>query len=401
MANTEKLMICQNNTGEFCYLYHKIIGDGHCFINCYLDTLCKTYQQEKDIYKKAFIARKTRLDFANYLMSTSTKDPKEICAKLNILNPSTMSTFFKIEDSDESVLPLLVDIEETFKKEHFTFENIYWLILSLGLISKETSELATLEYIQKIYERDPRYNIAMDESRSDRCGLAKNNIANPSVMSTFFKYRDYPGSVYPLFEELVLMPPDENGGVENVYRKIMEFPILFNETNEPPTYENLKNLYERDPKYNIEKTEIREDQFFVDLERSGIDKFPINIRYYEISSTVSNTEELIKTIEVLCDSSEYLRHQESFKIASFFGINSIVFSMNRQNRYKEEFNLIEDNEGGPEIFLVNLNNVHWNMVTFKEGEKPEKKVLLNIDKQTKKCIFDSLQTLYNMERLEY
>ena len=138
MLHTDKLIICGNETEGFGYLYHKIIGDGHCFINCYLDTCCPSYQKEKSGYKKAFIARKARLDFANYLMSESTKDPRDICVRLNIFNPSVMGTFFKNRGNDESTYPLFLEIENSFRTiRGIEFEQIYGMILSLDLLVNE------------------------------------------------------------------------------------------------------------------------------------------------------------------------------------------------------------------------------------------------------------------------
>ena len=267
------------------------------------------------------------------------------------------------------------------------------MILSLDLLIKETNEIATYEFIKDIYERDPRYNIAIDESRSYKCGFAKENIFNPSVMSRFFK-----GDVnvtYFFDDILEFFKNDKNKDVEIIYKIILSLPILNIETNEPPTYSFVKKLYEREPKFNISFEKIREDQNFINLDESGIDKFPINIRYFEISNTISNTQQLIESIRILC-SSEFLTHEESSKIATFLGINTIVFPMG--HTYKEPFRLIDEIEGSPEIFLVNLRNIHWNMISFKQNNI-ERKLRIGVNDETKQIIFNSLKNYFELGRL--
>lgn len=307
MIKTDKLIVGEDDSKTYAYLYHKIIGDGHCFINCYLDSCCRTYQKESNLSRKSHIARKMRIDFANYLMSESDQDPKFICQRLNILNPTTMASFFKLENTDDHVVPLFSEIEDTYKSsEEIDFDTLYALILSLDLRVRATGESVTMEFIKTAYERDPRMNIAIDESRS--------------------------------------------------------FP---NAT--------------------------------VDLDSTGIDRIPINIRFFELSNTVpTSADQIIESINILLSPYEFLTHEESYKIAKFLGINVIVFPMG--NNYKDYLRLIDNVEGAPEILLVNLNNFHWNMISFKIGNN-EQKLLIDVPEESKKQIFKNLQENYKRRML--
>lgn len=398
MINTDKLIIEGDPSHGFAYLYHKIIGDGHCFANCYLDTCCKTYQKEPSKEGKAFIARKMRLDFANYLMSNSEKDPKDICARLNILNSSTMARFFKMADSEESTIPLFEEIQTLYKNtEGITFEDVYAMITSLELFSSETDELATHEYIKSLYERDPRYNNAVEDSRSYKYGFTKKNLMIPDIISKFFLTEDHQDPIL-IFETVKsLFEEDKNMDVDLLYKYIFTSNLIDSKTMEPVTYKYVKQIYERDPKYNMDFDEYHESHDFIDLVTSGIDKLPITIKFYEITNSVpTNIDQIIESIRILCSSTAFLTHEESQKIATFLRINSIVFPMG--SNYDTFFRLIDEIKDVPEILLVNLDNIHWNMIMFQDT-RTKQKLLMGVPEETKKQLFDNLKYYYSKRKL--
>ena len=100
----DRVIIGGDPNGEFAYLYYKVIGDGHCFINCYLEAASESYQKDTNVSNRSKIARKMRVDFANFLLSTSDKSPEKISARLNIINPTTMCTLVKSKDPNLSTI---------------------------------------------------------------------------------------------------------------------------------------------------------------------------------------------------------------------------------------------------------------------------------------------------------
>lgn len=150
--------------GSFAYLHYKVIGDGHCFINCYLEAACKTYQNEQSVSNRSKIARKMRLDFANFLLSISDKSAEKISARLNIINPHIMCNLVKYRDQDKSSSLDLEYIKSQYNpNEHRSEDFIYGLILSYQFISSETGLEFTYDTIKELYERDHRINVAKVE----------------------------------------------------------------------------------------------------------------------------------------------------------------------------------------------------------------------------------------------
>jgi hypothetical protein len=159
--NSDYRKIIAKSQNDCSYLYYKVIGDGHCFINCYLEACCKKYRDENNIVIKSKIARKMRLDFANFLLSKSIKSAEEISARLNIINPVIMCKFIGYEDKDKSSYNDLDHIKSLYDpKDPFIYDFIYGLIMTHNFILFETGQKLTFEDIKKLYETDHRILVA-------------------------------------------------------------------------------------------------------------------------------------------------------------------------------------------------------------------------------------------------
>lgn len=306
MSTFNKLVIGGDPAGSFSYLYYKVRGDNHCFINCYLKACCERYQREKNDSIKTHIARKARLDFANFLMAESKKDPVKICSRLNIINPTVMCKFF-IQSNGDSSFSLLENIASIYKSDNEINEDeIYGMILSLDLVMENDMSLLTYEDIKNLYERDPRINTAIADAKSEK--------------SQEINFQSY-----------------------------------------------------------------------------GIDKFPINIGYYELAFAVpTHYSIIVDTINYLISPSEYLNHNESSLLASFIDINTVSFALG--SGYDNFFRLTENKPGAPELMMINLNNIHWNAISFKTGNQ-ERLLVMEVPETTKAALFNRLKTLYSQRKL--
>lgn len=303
---SNKLVIGGDPTGKFSYLYHKVLGDNHCFVNCYLESCCERYKKEPNNSVRSHIARKARLDFANFLLSESKEDPIKICTRLNVMNPTVMCKFFSQFNGDSS-FTILDEISNIYKSiKNIDEDEIYGTILSCNLILEEDMTPVTYDIIKNLYERDPRINAAIADAKSE-------------------------GS-------------DE-----------INFDIY------------------------------------------GINKFPINIGYYEIAFAVpTNYNIIINTIDYLISPIEFLNHNESSLLATFIDINAVSFALG--TGYSNFFRLTENKQGAPELLMVNLNNIHWNAISYKQGDF-ETLLVMEVPETTKIALFNRLKFLYDQRKL--
>lgn len=154
------LTIAEVGNNRDAYFLHKVIPDGHCYINCYLEACSNRYQNEPNKKKRRQIAIKTRLDFANYLVSTCDWSKEKVSSRLNIINPTIMIKFFR--SSEESFFEKLTEACHPYNEENDEF--IYERILALNLLSVQDGRKATIEYIRFIYTRDHRVNMAISDN---------------------------------------------------------------------------------------------------------------------------------------------------------------------------------------------------------------------------------------------
>lgn len=296
-SGTKSLIIGGNPNNDSNYVYHSVLGNGSCFINCYLESCLKNYRNEQSISKKLNIAKKFRIDFANFLLSESKKPAEKISARLNILNPSIMSTFVKLPNGDSSFRIL----EEISLNYNENVEDIEELIYSLI--------------------------ISQDLRRFD--------------------------------------------------------------TGEPVTYNEIKYLYETDHRLNVCRSEQISSKTKIDPAVYGYGKIPINIGFYEIATSIgADYKAFLKSIDILLDHTQYLENLESTLIARFLGINTLVFPIN--SSYPTYFPLTEKFEGAPLILMVNLGNVHWDLIIYSKS-KTEAYLFDEITENTKISLFNNLK----------
>lgn len=303
MSKIERQIIQRIPNTNSGYVYYKILADGHCFLNCFLEPLSITYKSEHNKSRRSHISRKLRLDFANYLMSFSNKSADEISIKLNILNPTTMFRFFKRKVGTETLHVNFEEIKSLFlttKNFDIVFENI----LDLDLLTRTGTEV-DIEYIMNLYQTDPRINDAI-------------------VESNFTDYSD--------------------------------------------------NILEK-----------------------GIEKFPINLNYFDLIDTIPNDcQFIIDTIKLICHPNEYFEHTQSVLFANFMRINPIIFQM--VDNVDKYYRLIENIEGVPDLLMVNLSNVHWNLVSFDSGVD-NNILMFKVDEQTLNTLFKTLKEMYKRGNL--
>uniref|UniRef100_A0A6C0BE91 Uncharacterized protein n=1 Tax=viral metagenome TaxID=1070528 RepID=A0A6C0BE91_9ZZZZ len=286
---SKKIVIGGNQSQGFQYVYHRIIGDGHCFVNCYLESCSPTYLNCSNTSDKSKISRKLRIDFANYLMSDSKKTSEEISERLGFLNPSTMSKFLRL-DQDQSSIVSLQDHCSNFNGNNA--DEIYSLILSSRYKTKNGVDV-TIEYLHDLYKKDHRLT------------LAESDGAKPE---------DY-----------------------------------------------------------------------------GYGRLPITIRYYESVEAILPYKDLLKSIATLLSPFEFLNQMESTLIANYIGINATSFVLGLG--YTQILDLVPRRESCPELLLINIGNVHWNMVRL-EMNGNNQLILMGVPYSTKKSIYDVLKKLY-------
>lgn len=308
MSINGKTVVATTSNPGTGYTYHHVPGDGSCFINCYLDACHTKYRKEISLSVKSRIARKFRLDFANFLLTESKKSAEKISARLNIINPSVMCNIVKSNNDEKSSMQVLEEISKKYvETDEDAEEFIYGLILSYNFIDVESRQPFTYESIKTLYETDHRINV----SRAENLSTDGMTIYDPSVY--------------------------------------------------------------------------------------GYGKIPINIGYYELATNIgSSYEDIEECIKTLCHRSAFLTHLESSLIAKFISINAVIFPLGTY--YKNHYKLIEHVEGAPEILMVNLGNIHWNLVSFTR-ENSEQLLLDTVPIGSKDAIFSNLTTLYSQRKL--
>ena len=65
MSKIERQIIQRIPNTNSGYVYYKILADGHCFLNCFLEPLSITYKSEHNKSRISHISRKLRLDFSD------------------------------------------------------------------------------------------------------------------------------------------------------------------------------------------------------------------------------------------------------------------------------------------------------------------------------------------------
>lgn len=151
------------------YLYCKVIGDGHCYANCYLEVGSKTYKDVDKFstneyvtkQKKFNIARKFRLDFANYLLSESNLTKEKIHSRLNFKASTIMAKYFYIDgelDSDGDFRGVGVDLGTLCAEYNGTNEESIYEIITDCFMFRDGSPI-TVDAVRALYETDAREHL--------------------------------------------------------------------------------------------------------------------------------------------------------------------------------------------------------------------------------------------------
>lgn len=291
LKHSNEIVIIEDEKRNFRYLYKLIIGDGHCFLNCYLHSCCPSYNSiDKSL--KGPLARKLRLDFANFLMSDSDMTAEKVSMRLGFLNPNVISTFLKT--------------------------------------SKGESSLNTISELSQIYD----------------------------------------------------------GTNEEEVFELLSYADLINTDGHKVDKKYLKELYSKDHRILVAKADgIPEEQL-------GIGIYPINLKIYEMLKFIPMSyQDIEEIIEILIHPSKYLTHFESILFAEYVGINAVCFNLGHSDGgYKQVYDLTERKEGCPDIFLINMSNVHWNMVEYRDSNS-HSSIMMGVDSKTKNIIFEKLNEL--------
>lgn len=308
LGSSDDIVITGNN--KFQYLYKLIKGDGHCFVNCYLNACSPTYKSLPENMKTAY-SRKLRIDFANLLMSDSTKTAGEISTRLGFLNPNVLCKFLKLNNGESS--------------------------------------LTTLNEICAIYD-----------------GTNEDEVFDLLDGADFITTE--------LTDEVLSLEPKKGG--------------------KPLSLKKLKELFELDHRILVAKADsIPETEL-------GVGVYPITLKIYELIKYVPSSYHIIdETILRLIHPTQYLEHFDSTLFAEYIGLNAVCFNLGEGgSSYTQVYDLTEKRDNHPEILLVNMLNIHWNMVTFQSPEFSTT-VMVSIDSKTKETIFRELIRLNNMGAL--
>lgn len=311
LTRKTEIPVASDTKAGYEYLYKIIKGDGHCFVNCYLNACSKTYRNLSEDMKTAY-SRKLRIDFANFLMSDSTKSEEEISMRLGFLNPNVMCRFLKLS-SGESSLTALTEICSIYDGKNE--DEIFDLLESANLIS---SDLFT-----------------------DNLEIFKDKL--------------------------------------NISLEISPVEM---------TIDVLRALFSIDHRILVSKTDsISETEL-------GVGLYPITLKIYEMVKYVPPSYQIIDdAIKRIISPTIYFEHFESNLFAEYVGLNAVCFNLGeRGSSYTQLYDLTERKEGNPEIFLVNMLNIHWNMITFKSKEYYVY-IMVNVDDKTKDVIFQQLMDL--------
>lgn len=315
-----------------------IIGDGSCYLHCFLDALSKTYG-ELSTEEKSLMATKLRLDFANILLSTSKKSQYMISIRCNILSPQPISKFFKNTFIDKktglerNTRETLIQISEEYVDD-FSDENIDETLLKISELGlrwtdaqiPETDyikgEELTYDKLLEIFMRDYRLNYYCSDSiiyevyGGQRSPIRKSDYGIDRI------------PINLVFFEIVKLPPISY----DMFNRI--FGILLSDRSLFPLYEQ---------------------------------------------------NEIIGT--------QYLSHEESNIFAKFLGIN--VVAIIHKGGYKEEQYYGEYKEGFPTIILINLNarerSAHWESLSLYNNKNTINKVMIGIDKS----VYSDLHRILN------
>lgn len=149
------------------YIYYKVVGDGHCYANCYLEFGSKSYKNADTISSnslkptKSNIARKFRLDFANFLLSESGISKEKIHSRLNFKSPTFMAKYFYIDgelDEEGYFRGVGVELANLCDMYDGSNEETLYEIISEYFLLRDKSQIS-FKAVKDLYETDIREHI--------------------------------------------------------------------------------------------------------------------------------------------------------------------------------------------------------------------------------------------------
>lgn len=257
------------------YYWYDVVGDGHCFLNCFLEVFSNEYRDLKKKYigseltnKRLNFVRKFRCDIANTLLSESEKTMGQIHSRLAFLNPTTMSKYFYIRDE---------------------------------------------------YEID---------------GSPKSSYEELNMISSLYKL-------------------EGESTVEDLYEYIA-MKLIFRNGNQI-TPSSVKQLYESDFRFH-EAGNNPSDY--------GVGDYSPTIKFYELCTNITGYDDDVKSIiENLINGDSFIEYRTSVIIANLLNINIVYFSVG--GNYTNYDEILCNNHDAPYIFMINHNNLHWDLVGYK------------------------------------
>lgn len=244
-------------------------------------------------------------------------------------------------------------------------------------------------------------NFLMSESKKPAEKIsARLNILNPSIMCRLLRMPNENDSSINILQDIEKSYNENEEDAEDfIYGLIMSYNFLDVTTGKILTFDNIKNLYETDHRINVSRSENLSTNGTTPFDPTvyGVGKVPINIGFYELTTSIgSSYDELVNCIDILLHKTRFLEHLESSLIARFISINAIIFPMG--TFYKNHYKLVETIEGAPVIMMVNLGNIHWNLVTY-ANENKEQLLLEGINENVKTALFNNLTILKNQGKI--
>lgn len=322
----------ENNIHEF--YHHKIRGDGNCFLNCYLDSFSSKYRELAYSELGTKIGSKMRLEFAKFLISPSSRSENDICLRLNIKNA--------------------------------------------GII----------------------FSHLLRDKNGHPCNLKRNKLGEAIL--------DENGEIINVIDNITNSYIDfDSESTSEIIARILELDLLIFDSEkhfeewEKLTDDYLINLLLKDPRYNYyENTKIinggslSQDHILEDLRINekdfGISEFPINIGYYEITEQILSDISMFKeTLDILinCEyNPDYLQHEQSTLFALFIGLNVKYLPLGDHHPCIGQFG--KKKRGIPTMILLNLYNVHWEILIIKNNSDIGGRVF-NINDKTINLIYQN------------
>lgn len=243
-------------------------------------------------------------------------------------------------------------ILEVFSAEYRQLKNKY---SGSDLINKR------LNFVRKL--RCDIANTLISES-DKTMGQIHSRLAflNPTTMSKYFYIRDEiddDGSPKSSYEELNMISSlyklEGESSIDDLY-EYLATKLIFRDGREI-TALNVKELYESD--FRLHEAGDNPSEY-------GVGDYSPTIKFYELCTNITGYDDDIKSIiENLIDGDSFIEYRTSVIIANLLNINIVYFSVG--GNYTNYDEILCNEHNAPYIFMINQNNLHWDLVGYKYG----------------------------------